>query len=624
LVILASVVGAMLQIVLLTAGLGLRLRARLQGSLANIQVEDLKDTPSLLKRLEQMSGHNSPSHLILDEQSLNCSLTEFFQRVPAQFNGQLVVCIRHQRAPEEISEWRRKYRVVAVIQNPVDAEELVRRSAIEFGLTIKRAPASRSQKELETLKPLWEEQQGLIEARLEVIAQIASSEKPMVESLDEAWKAAQALTQALDSFNLEQASLLAQEGINLISSAQKGQPLERRRLQRVMGLLREKTGSFDVAKPQSILPPNQLIIVTTNSDLVKSLSLEALIFGWSTAQCSDLEQLTNLMEDPRGCALMLDLESEPCSSSVELTRELLEDPIAKVALVSASSKFTALPPEQILRKPLDPYKSIVAVLKAQSRVSDEISPSVLVVDEDPVVLKVITSMLSQVDFRLNALSSSTNFWTELRENRPDVILLDHELSPITGVELCRAVRRDPEFSAIPILVMSSDPEAKTVQGAFEAGADDFLFKPLTGLELLTRLSNRLERTRQIAAFSRQAGSSVNDQKSLDQLVLKALRDESEVCLILLSCSDEEHASQTLRALKQSLRLDDVIRGYGPLEIIVAMNGVNQATARKRLGQVLSTGQARPTARFASFPTDGRSFEALLDAAKGKDVLAFAS
>lgn len=604
--------------VLITSGLGLRLRARLQGSLINTLIEDLKDGPALLHRLSQLDQEGTVSHLIVDEHSLSGGLVEFLQRVPSSFKGQRVVCVRSVRTPEEVADWRKKYRVVAVLQNPVDPEELVRRTAIEFGLTLKRAPSSRSQRELETLKPLWDEQQSLIQARLDVISQIANSEGQVIESLDEAWKAANALTQALDSFKLEQASLLAQEGQNLISSAQKGEPLERRRLQRVMGLLREKTGSFDLTRPQSALPPNQLIVVTDKMELVKSLTLEALIFGWSTTQCSDIADLAKLMEDPRGCALMLDLESEPCQNNMEGTRELLDDPIAKVVVVSAASKFSGLPSEQVLVRPLDPYQAVVAVLKAQSRVADDVSPSVLVVDEDPVVLKVITSMLSQVEFKLNALSTSKNFWTEIRTHRPDVVLLDQELSPVGGTELCRALRRDPEFSAIPILIMGTDSDAKTVQGAFEAGADDFLFKPLTGLELLTRLSNRLERTRQIAAFSRQAGCAINGQQSLDQMVFKALRDESEVCLVLLSSEDETAAAEVLRILKQSLRLDDIIRAYGPLELVVAMNGVNKSTAQKRINQILAPLMKRPLARLASFPADGRDFDALLESAKLKE------
>ena len=64
-----------------------------------------------------------------------------------------------------------------------------------------------------------------------------------------------------------------------------------------------------------------------------------------------------------------------------------------------------------------------------------------------------------------------------------------------GIEPCRVVLNDPQWTGLPVLFLSSHTDAETVAQIFEAGADDYVSKPIVGQELVTRVRNRFERTR---------------------------------------------------------------------------------------------------------------------------------
>ena len=116
---------------------------------------------------------------------------------------------------------------------------------------------------------------------------------------------------------------------------------------------------------------------------------------------------------------------------------------------------------------------------------------VLVVDDEPMVSRGLTSLLGRRGLAVTALNDPLKFWSVLDETKPNLILLDLEMPKLSGTELCRAIRNDRRWSAIPIIFLTGHTDQASVQRIFAAGADDYVGKPFVPAELTVRIESRL-------------------------------------------------------------------------------------------------------------------------------------
>ena len=144
----------------------------------------------------------------------------------------------------------------------------------------------------------------------------------------------------------------------------------------------------------------------------------------------------------------------------------------------------------ILQAPVEPEVAIDAVLELVRERSH--NAKVLLVDDDPQVLLSLEIML-QPWFQLVTLSELDSFWQVLEEFDPDLLVLDVEMPQLNGLELCQLLRSDRRWLALPVLFLTVDCNAKTEHRAFSVGADDYVCKPVVGVELAHRILNRLRR-----------------------------------------------------------------------------------------------------------------------------------
>lgn len=120
---------------------------------------------------------------------------------------------------------------------------------------------------------------------------------------------------------------------------------------------------------------------------------------------------------------------------------------------------------------------------------------VMIVDDDPIMIDTLTSLLHPWGLYIIGLSEPEHFWQVLTSTNPDLLLLDIQMPGVSGIELCRIVRQDPHYGNLPILFVTARTDRESVQQVFAAGGDDFICKPIVAPELVTRVMNRLERTR---------------------------------------------------------------------------------------------------------------------------------
>lgn len=269
---------------------------------------------------------------------------------------------------------------------------------------------------------------------------------------------------------------------------------------------------------------------------------------------------------------------------------------------------------------------------------------VVAVDDDPAVLAALKGLLEREGLALTAITDGTRLWEVLDEVSPDLLMLDVDMPRVGGIELCRAVRNDRRWSALPVVFLTARRDPETVQTVFAAGADDYLNKPIVAGELTMRIRNRLERIRLYRALADTDPLTgvANRRKSsemIEQLARVARRYGQPLSLAELDLDNFKQVNDryghaagdaVLRRLGELLRRafrgEDVVARWGGEEFVVAMYGMSREDGVQRIAEALEAlrredfspeGISDPvtfSAGVAQFPDDGADLRALYRAA----------
>jgi DNA-binding response OmpR family regulator len=112
---------------------------------------------------------------------------------------------------------------------------------------------------------------------------------------------------------------------------------------------------------------------------------------------------------------------------------------------------------------------------------------IAVVDDDREVRDVLEKTLVQAGFEVKTAANGLRLVSALHLDRPDLILLDVMMSWIDGFELCRAIKHNPELSAIPVIFISGRTAPGDVAKGLACGAVDYFPKPLDLERLVARI-----------------------------------------------------------------------------------------------------------------------------------------
>ncbi len=123
------------------------------------------------------------------------------------------------------------------------------------------------------------------------------------------------------------------------------------------------------------------------------------------------------------------------------------------------------------------------------------APLVLIVEDEPAQREVLAYNLEAEGYRVALAETGDEALLLVAEEEPDLILLDWMLPGISGIELCRRFRMRPETRGIPVVMLSARSEEVDRVRGLEIGADDYVVKPYSLVELMARLRAQLRRTR---------------------------------------------------------------------------------------------------------------------------------
>jgi len=117
-------------------------------------------------------------------------------------------------------------------------------------------------------------------------------------------------------------------------------------------------------------------------------------------------------------------------------------------------------------------------------------PVILVVDDEPQILRVIRASLPARGYEVKTAPGGEEALDEIRKQMPDLVILDLVMPGVSGLEVCQRIR---EFSSVPIIVLSAKGSETDKIAALDLGADDYVTKPFSLDELLARIRAVLRR-----------------------------------------------------------------------------------------------------------------------------------
>lgn len=229
---------------------------------------------------------------------------------------------------------------------------------------------------------------------------------------------------------------------------------------------------------------------------------------------------------------------------------------------------------------------------------------VLVVDDDEDLAALTCRCLAQFGILARFVLDPLQVMTVLSEFNPDLILLDVVMPGMSGFEVCRALRSSPRWRDVPILFLTGQTDLNSRLTAYEAGADDYLPKPVINVELLTRVKVRLERSRELKerserdmltglllrrAFSEQVNSVIAECQRYDfkfSLCLMDVDHFKKVNDTYGHTAGDDVLATFGRLLRKRFRVEDVRGRWGGEEFILAFKHEKKEVMQVALTRIM--------------------------------------
>jgi two-component system phosphate regulon response regulator PhoB len=124
-----------------------------------------------------------------------------------------------------------------------------------------------------------------------------------------------------------------------------------------------------------------------------------------------------------------------------------------------------------------------------------VTPLILVVEDEAALVTLLRYNLEREGFRVAEARDGEEALLMAREQKPDLVILDWMLPLLSGLEVCRQLRRGPETRNVPIIMLTARGEEGDKLRGLDSGADDYVTKPFSSSELIARIRAALRRSR---------------------------------------------------------------------------------------------------------------------------------
>ncbi len=345
--------------------------------------------------------------------------------------------------------------------------------------------------------------------------------------------------------------------------------------------------------------------------LIETLASQVRHFGYSIQTFSRLDDLRTALQREIPAAVLMDIIfPEGKLAGIEAVRALQMEYNNQLPVFYLSARDDVPARLQAIRtggknyfvKPVD-IGDLVDELDKVIVAGETEQPRVLVVDDSEVQAKVNAMHLKKAGILSYLVTNPMDVLRALEEFLPDLLLLDLYMPECTGLELAQIIRQIKAFVSLPIVYLSAETDREKQLTAVGLGGDDFLTKPIKPDHLISAVTSRIARYRQLRALMLRDSltgllNHTSIRERLGQELARSARNSQPLALAMIDIDHFKKVNDTyghavgdriLKALThmlmRRLRQSDIIGRYGGEEFIVILPNTDEKTAFQLLNEL---------------------------------------
>ena len=151
---------------------------------------------------------------------------------------------------------------------------------------------------------------------------------------------------------------------------------------------------------------------------------------------------------------------------------------------------------------------------------------IFIIEDEPSIIQLVQHNLEKNGFIVSSSLNGNDGLKELKKFQPDLLLLDWMLPDLSGVEICKSIRKDNSFKSLPVIMLTAKGEEEDKIKGLDSGVDDYLTKPFSFNELMARIKAVLRRSNPNII----SDSLEYEDLNLDRIEKRVFRDQQEIKL----------------------------------------------------------------------------------------------
>lgn len=258
-----------------------------------------------------------------------------------------------------------------------------------------------------------------------------------------------------------------------------------------------------------------------------------------------------------------------------------------------------------IEKPAD-VTFLVSQIRTALQLNGNRPPRVLIVDDQETIARYYAMVLQEIGMEVQVETNPQNVINIMKENIPDLVILDLNMPKVSGLELARIIRQKDQFQSVPIVFLSSDVETYKKADLLELGSDDLLAKGMPQSEFSREISSRVKRAKCLASKMYQDSltgllNHAQIQLAFEKEFLLSARRNKPLSVAMIDIDNFKLINDRYghligdrviialaNLLEQRLRRTDYIGRFGGEEFMLVMLDSNVEQASKLINDIRVT------------------------------------